>query len=141
MPKYPGLNTHKRALEAKDKLHGSTIHYVTSELDAGPIIRTRAFEIEPSDTTESLIEKVKKLEHKIYPETISFLKIMRYFIKFFLIFTLNAAEFKSYEAEFVFETKFGNFPLKRFFVVEGNKINTKVKMALLWFNIHKIRIF
>ncbi len=51
----------------------------------------------------------------------------------FLIFTLNAAEFKSYDAEFVFETKYGSFPLKRFFAVEGDKINTKVKMELLWF--------
>ena len=59
---------------------------------------------------------------------------MRLLAIFFLIFTLNAAEFKSYDAEFVFETKFGNFPLTRFFVVEGDKINTKVKMELLWFN-------
>ena len=58
---------------------------------------------------------------------------MRLFASFFLIFTLNAAEFKSYDAEFVFETKFGSFPLKRFFAVEGDKINTKVKMELLWF--------
>ena len=58
---------------------------------------------------------------------------MRLLASFFLIFTLNAAEFKSYDAEFVFETKFGSFPLKRFFAVEGDKINTKVKMELLWF--------
>ena len=71
LPKYPGLNTHQRALEAKDKVHGSTIHFVTSELDAGPIIRQESFKIEPFDTTESLTIKVKHLEHKIYPETIS----------------------------------------------------------------------
>ena len=58
---------------------------------------------------------------------------MRLLASFFLIFTLNAAEFKSYEAEFVFETKFGSFPLKRFFAVEGDNINTKVKMEVLWF--------
>ena len=58
---------------------------------------------------------------------------MRLLASFFLIFTLNAAEFKSYNAEFVFETKYGSFPLKRFFAVEGDKINTKVKMELLWF--------
>ena len=73
LPKYPGLNTHRRALKAKDRIHGSTIHFVTSELDSGPIIRQESFEIEPSDTEESLINKVKDLEHKIYPETISFL--------------------------------------------------------------------
>ena len=58
---------------------------------------------------------------------------MRLLASFFLIFTLNAAEFKSYDAEFVFETKYGSFPLKRFFAVKGDKINTKVKMELLWF--------
>ena len=58
---------------------------------------------------------------------------MRLLASFFLIFTLNAAEFKSYDAEFVFQTKYGSFPLKRFFAVEGDKINTKVKMELLWF--------
>lgn len=58
---------------------------------------------------------------------------MRLLASFFLIFTLNAAEFKSYDADFVFETKYGSFPLKRFFAVEGDKINTKVKMELLWF--------
>ena len=58
---------------------------------------------------------------------------MRLLASFFLIFTLNATEFKSYDAEFVFETKYGSFPLKRFFAVEGDKINTKVKMELLWF--------
>lgn len=73
LPKYPGLHTHQRALKAKDKVHGSTIHFVTSELDAGPIIRQESFEIESSDTTESLIKKVKNIEHKIYPETISLL--------------------------------------------------------------------
>ncbi len=58
---------------------------------------------------------------------------MRFLLSFFLIFTINAAEFKSYEAEFNFETKFGNFPLKRYFDVEGNRINTKVKLEVLWF--------
>ena len=71
LPKYPGLNTHERALLAGDKLHGTTIHYVTSDLDAGPIIRQQSIEIEPDDTIESLTEKIKKLENKIYPETIS----------------------------------------------------------------------
>ena len=71
LPKYPGLNTHERALLAGDKLHGTTIHYVTSDLDAGPIITQQSIEIEPDDTIESLTEKIKKLENKIYPETIS----------------------------------------------------------------------
>ena len=49
---------------------------------------------------------------------------MRFLASFFLIFTVNAADFKSYEANFVFETKFGNFPLERFFAVKGDEINT-----------------
>ena len=71
LPKYPGLDTHKKALQAKDKMHGTTIHYVISELDAGPIIRQESFEIELNDTIESLTNKVKEIENKIYPETIS----------------------------------------------------------------------
>ena len=70
LPKYPGLDTHKRALENKDKYHGTTIQYVTEELDAGPIIRQERIEIEPNESIESLIERVKSLENKIYPETI-----------------------------------------------------------------------
>ena len=58
---------------------------------------------------------------------------MRFFLSFFLISALSAAEFKSYDAEFIFETKFGNFPLKRNFVVDENMINTKVRMEVLWF--------
>ena len=71
LPKYPGLDTHKKVLEAKDKLHGTTIHYVVDELDAGPIIRQESFEIELNDTVDSLTNKVKEIENRIYPETIS----------------------------------------------------------------------
>ena len=75
LPKYPGLDTHKRALENQDKFHGTTIHYVTEELDAGPIIRQERIKIEPNESIESLIERVKSLENKIYPETIGTLTI------------------------------------------------------------------
>lgn len=74
LPKYPGLNTHQRALDAGDRYHGTTIHFVTSELDDGPIIRQESFKIEPSDDPDSLMGKIKEIEHRIYPETISFLK-------------------------------------------------------------------
>ena len=57
---------------------------------------------------------------------------MRFFLSFFLIFTLSATEFKNYDADFVFETKYGDFPLKRYFEVSDNGINTKVKMQVLW---------
>jgi phosphoribosylglycinamide formyltransferase-1 len=71
LPKYPGLDTHKRALEANDTHHGTTIHFVTNELDAGPIIRQESFSIEPNDNLESLISKVKEIENDIYPKTVS----------------------------------------------------------------------
>ena len=57
---------------------------------------------------------------------------MRFLSSFFLIFTLSAAEFQSYDAKFVFETKFGDFPLKRYFVVKDDKINTRIKMQIFW---------
>ena len=75
LPKYPGLNTHKRALDSGDKVHGTTIHYVTSELDCGPIIRQEQINIEPNDDENALMERIKKIENLIYPEEISKLKI------------------------------------------------------------------
>jgi len=71
LPKYPGLDTHKRALAAHDTHHGTTIHFVINELDAGPIIRQESFPIEPNDDLESLINKVKEIENNIYPKTVS----------------------------------------------------------------------
>jgi phosphoribosylglycinamide formyltransferase-1 len=70
LPKYPGLNTHKRALESGDKWHGVSIHFVTPTLDGGPIIAAGKFKIESSDNEDSLAEKVKKIEHQLYPQII-----------------------------------------------------------------------
>ena len=58
--------------------------------------------------------------------------MIRFLSSFTLIFTLSAAEFKSYDADFIFETKYGDFPLKRYFKVSDNEVNTKVKMQILW---------
>lgn len=71
LPKYPGLNTHQRALDAGDKQHGTTIHFVTEELDGGPLIKQQSFPIQPNDSADSLFNKVQKLEHKMYPEVIA----------------------------------------------------------------------
>jgi phosphoribosylglycinamide formyltransferase-1 len=70
LPKYPGLHTHQRALDANDKEHGTTIHFVTEELDGGPLVAQQRFTIEATDTTDSLFDKVQKIEHKLYPEVI-----------------------------------------------------------------------
>lgn len=75
LPKYPGLNTHQRALENQDTEHGVSIHIVTNELDAGPIIAQQAFNISTDDTPESLQEKAHQIEHQLYPLTL--IKIAR----------------------------------------------------------------
>ncbi|MDJ0940319.1 MAG: phosphoribosylglycinamide formyltransferase [Woeseiaceae bacterium] len=68
LPKYPGLNTHARALEAGDSHHGSTVHFVTEELDGGPRILAGRIAIEEGDTSDSLNSRVQAVEHEIYPQ-------------------------------------------------------------------------
>jgi len=67
LPKYPGLNTHQKAIDAGDQVHGVSIHFVTPELDGGPIILQSKVTIQPEDTAETLAEKVHQKEHQIYP--------------------------------------------------------------------------
>ncbi|MCX2779912.1 phosphoribosylglycinamide formyltransferase [Microbulbifer thermotolerans] len=67
LPKYQGLHTHKRALEAGDDEHGATVHFVTEELDGGPAIVQAVVPIETGDTPERLAERVQVQEHVIYP--------------------------------------------------------------------------
>ena len=71
LPKYKGLNTHKRALDAGETEHGCTVHFVSEELDAGYPIVQAATEIQPEDTPESLAERIHVLEHQIYPLAVS----------------------------------------------------------------------
>jgi phosphoribosylglycinamide formyltransferase-1 len=67
LPRYTGLKTHQRALEAGDKVHGVSVHFVTEELDGGPVIAQAEVAIEPDDTADSLAEKVQQKEHLLYP--------------------------------------------------------------------------
>lgn len=67
LPKYQGLHTHQRALDAGDSEHGATVHFVTEELDGGPPIVQAAVAIEPGDTAEALAHRVLVQEHRIYP--------------------------------------------------------------------------
>jgi phosphoribosylglycinamide formyltransferase 1 len=67
LPKYPGLHTHQRALEARDTEHGATVHFVTAELDAGPAVIQARVRVEPQDDAQSLAARVQVLEHRIYP--------------------------------------------------------------------------
>ncbi len=71
LPKYPGLNTHARALAAGEKEAGCTIHLVDLGIDTGPIIRQRKVVITQEDTKDSLNEKVIAEEHLLYPEVIA----------------------------------------------------------------------
>jgi phosphoribosylglycinamide formyltransferase-1 len=70
LPKFKGLDTHKRAIEAGEKEHGASVHFVTEDLDAGPIILQARVPILADDTEESLAARVLQQEHKIYPEAI-----------------------------------------------------------------------
>ncbi len=70
LPKYPGLNTHQRALDAGDTEHGCTVHYVTEDLDQGPIVAQSCVPVLPDDTAETLAERVLEAEHQLYPKTI-----------------------------------------------------------------------
>ena len=70
LPKYPGLNTHARALEAGDREHGCSLHFVTDELDGGPLIAQARFPVAANDTAETLSEKVQAREHRLYPQVL-----------------------------------------------------------------------
>ena len=70
LPKYQGLNTHRRALEAGDEEHGATVHYVTPELDSGPVILQAQVPVLASDSAETLEQRVHQAEYQIYPEAI-----------------------------------------------------------------------
>jgi phosphoribosylglycinamide formyltransferase-1 len=67
LPAFPGLHTHRRALEAGCKLAGATVHFVTAELDHGPIIAQGVVPVLPGDTEDSLAERVLATEHRLYP--------------------------------------------------------------------------
>ncbi len=71
LPKYKGLNTHQRVLQAGDSEHGATVHFVTPELDSGPVIVQEKLAVEKNETAEQLADRVHQIEHKIYPQAIS----------------------------------------------------------------------
>lgn len=70
LPKYPGLKTHQRALEAGDKEHGCTVHYMRPEMDDGPVIVQRRVPVLDGDTPETLAARVLEQEHIAYPEAL-----------------------------------------------------------------------
>lgn len=73
LPKYPGLDTHQRVLDAQDIAHGVSIHYVTAELDAGPLIAQACFKVPQTADVALLTERAHHLEHQMYPQVIQWL--------------------------------------------------------------------
>ena len=70
LPKFPGLNTHRKAIDGKEKYHGASVHFATEELDGGPVISQEIVKIDSIDTEESLAQKVLEKEHILYPRVI-----------------------------------------------------------------------
>jgi phosphoribosylglycinamide formyltransferase 1 len=70
LPSFPGLDTHRQALQAGVKLHGASVHFVTSALDAGPIVAQAAVEVLPDDDEAALAARVLAQEHVIYPRAV-----------------------------------------------------------------------
>lgn len=73
LPKYPGLHTHKRALESADDYHGASVHFVIPELDAGPVIIQGKLPILATDTAETLQQRIHTIEHVIYPRAVKWI--------------------------------------------------------------------
>jgi phosphoribosylglycinamide formyltransferase-1 len=70
LPSFPGLKTHQQALDAGVRLHGASVHFVTSQLDHGPIVAQSAVPVETGDTPAMLAERVLATEHIIYPRAV-----------------------------------------------------------------------
>ena len=70
LPKYTGLHTHRRALQAQDSEHGASVHFVTAELDGGPLVLQAKVPVRHGDTEEELAARVQATEHVIYPRVI-----------------------------------------------------------------------
>lgn len=95
LPSFPGLDTHARALAAGVKLHGCTVHFVTAEVDHGPIVIQAAVRVQPADTADSLAGRVLEQEHVIYPRAV------RWFLDGRLLLQNGAVTVKGNHAQLV----------------------------------------
>ena len=73
LPKFTGVNTHQRAIDAGEIYHGASVHFVTAELDAGPVIIQGKAKLNTNETAESLQQRVHKIEHIIYPRAVEWI--------------------------------------------------------------------
>lgn len=71
LPAYKGTHTHQRVLDAGESRHGASVHFVTPELDGGPVIRQAVIDVQADDNKDTLAQRVAIEEHKIYPEVIT----------------------------------------------------------------------
>lgn len=70
LPRFRGLHTHRRALEAGERFHGASVHFVTDELDGGPVVLQARVSVEPGDDADTLAARVLVEEHRIYPQVV-----------------------------------------------------------------------
>ena len=97
LPAFPGLDTHARALAAGVKLHGCSVHFVTAELDHGPIVAQAAIPVRRGDTAASLAQRVLRQEHVIYP------RAARWFLDDQLIIGGGTVSVKGSNAQLIFD--------------------------------------
>src|SRR5580704_14807291 len=81
LPLYRGLNTHRRVLTAGDTRHGASVHFVTADLDSGPVVLQSRIPVMPGETEKSLAERVHASEHVIYPKVIGWVAQQRVVLK------------------------------------------------------------
>lgn len=99
LPSFTGLHTHERALAAGTKLHGCTVHFVTPELDAGPIVIQAAVPVLANDTADALSKRVLRQEHIVYPRAI------KWFLEGKLVIDNSRVNVKGNDAQFVFDDR------------------------------------
>jgi phosphoribosylglycinamide formyltransferase-1 len=97
LPAFPGLNTHERALAEGVKLHGCSVHFVTADLDHGPIVIQAAIPVRREDTAASLAQRVLKLEHVVYP------RAAQWFLDGKLVIKRGTVSVKGKDAQLVFD--------------------------------------
>ena len=95
LPAFPGLDTHERALAAGVKLHGCTVHFVTAQLDHGPIVIQAAVRVRPGDSAAALAARVLRQEHVIYPKAAS------WFLEDRLVISSGVVNVKGNDAQLV----------------------------------------
>ena len=96
LPAFPGLHTHERALAVGVKVHGCTVHVVTPELDAGPIVIQAAVPVRQGDTADTLAARVLRQEHVVYPRAV------RWFLEGKLVIENGLVRVKGGDAQFIF---------------------------------------